>query len=276
MSRSLTRAERTRLATAIARRSPLRLNVSGRTLSEAQAIQIWKAVRAYAPGLTEPSVPAALLDAGQKAQFRRAFARQTGRLLDCASGPVSFAEAHALWMIATRAAPQPSSRHQGKDERVPRVAGPAAAVLAALPLAACATLLGGNVKGSFSCSAPGGSCAPSTVIDDSALAMIQNARPMTPAARPWSQPPMRGDGKVIAASNSLVHRDRRVLKVVFPAFVDQRGFLHEARVVHAVADTGGWMQLGDPGDAQPSPSARAVSLDEQTNIEAMRAITDCP
>ncbi|MEL0254290.1 MAG: conjugal transfer protein, partial [Novosphingobium sp.] len=38
-------------------------------------------------------------------------------------------------------------------------------------LSGCTTF-GGNVKGNFSCSAPDGICAPSSSIDDRALAMI--------------------------------------------------------------------------------------------------------
>ena len=45
----------------------------------------------------------------------------------------------------------------------------------ATQLAACASMLGGNVKGNFSCSAPGGTCAPSTVIDDQALSVAVRA-----------------------------------------------------------------------------------------------------
>ncbi|MGC1468756.1 MAG: hypothetical protein WA793_05170, partial [Sphingorhabdus sp.] len=105
------------------------------------------------------------------------------------------------------------------------------------------------------------------LIDDGALAMIQNARPMTPTSQPWSQPSMRGEGKVIAVSNGIAHRERRVLKVVFPAFVDQRGFLHEPRVVHAVADQGGWMQLAAPADLPAlaqSPSPRSETSTDGT------------
>ena len=75
---------------------------------------------------------------------------------------------------------------------------------------------------------------------------------------------MRGEGKVIAANNGMAHRDRRVLKVVFPSFVDQRGYLHEARVVHAVADPGGWMQLADSGNTLTTqavkPPAQNMSM----------------
>ena len=264
MSRFLTKTERHRLATAIARRSRLRLNVSGPALTEAQATLLWKAVCSETACRVSVLKASPQLGTAQVAQFRRALSRQSDQLLDCAVEAVSLAEAQAIWTMAKSITLGRTRRDRPGTERRHRAAGPAVAMLAALPLAACATLLGGNVKGNFSCSAPGGTCAPSTVIDDTALAMIQNARPMTPAARPWSQPPMRGDGKVIAANNGMAHRDRRVLKVVFPSFVDQRGYLHEARVVHAVADPGGWMQLADSGNTLTTqavkPPAQNMSM----------------
>jgi conjugal transfer pilus assembly protein TraV len=141
-------------------------------------------------------------------------------------------------------------------------------------MAACTTFLGSNIKGSFSCNAPGGTCAPSTVIDDQALSVIQNARPMTPAG-PYFQPSARrpapvaalapaGRGRLVAASEGLVHRERRVLKVVFPSYVDGAGNLHEPRIVHTVADEGGWMQLssGAPnaGDQLAGRSEAAAAI----------------
>lgn len=264
MSRVLTRLEHRRLAAAIAMRSRLRLNVSGPALTEAQATLLWKAV------CSETACRVSVLNASPQlgttdvAQFRRALSRQSHQLLDCAVEAVSLAEAQAVWTMAKSITLGRARRDRPVTERRHLAAGPAVAILASLPLAACATLLGGNVKGNFSCSAAGGTCAPSTVIDDTALAMIQNARPMTPAARPWSQPPLRGDGKVIATTSGMVHRDRRVLKVVFPSFVDQRGYLHEARVVHAVADPGGWMQLADSGNTLTTqvgePPVQSMSL----------------
>lgn len=275
MSRCLTQTERHRLATAIARRSRLRLNVSGPALTQAQATLLWKAVCSEIACRFSVRKASSQLGTADVTQFRRALSRQSDQLLDCAADAVSLAEARALWTMATSITPGRARRARPGTARRHRAAGPAVAMLAALPLAACATFLGGNVKGNFSCSAPGGSCAPSTVIDDTALAMIQNARPMTPAARPWSQPPMRGDGKVIAANNGMAHRDRRVLKVVFPSFVDQRGYLHEARVVHAVADPGGWMQLADPGNTlttevvKPPSQTMAIKTDDARTSSAL-------
>jgi conjugal transfer pilus assembly protein TraV len=275
MSRLLSSLEHHRLATAIAKKSRLRLNVARPALTEAQATLLWKAVcskSAYGVSVLKTSPQ---LGTAQVAQFRRVLLRQSDQLLDCAVGAVSLAEAQAIWAMAKSISPGGARRDRPGTERCHRAAASAVAMLSVLPLAACATLLGGNVKGNFSCSAPGGTCAPSTVIDDAALAMIQNARPMTPAARPWSQPPMRGDGKVMAANNGMVHRDRRILKVVFPSFVDQRGYLHEARVVHAVADPGGWMQLAHSGNTltaqvvKPPAQTMAMKTDDASTSSAI-------
>lgn len=164
-----------------------------------------------------------------------------------------------------------------QHRKLSRAARIAALGLAASQLTACASLLGGNVKGSFACSAPGGTCAPSTLIDDQALAVIQNARPMTPTtnrpAGPYFQPPARGaqstalrvpagEGRLAAASPGMVHRERRVLRVVFPSYVDGAGNFHEPRVVHTVADQGGWMELSSgeltAGDALAGRKAAAA------------------
>lgn len=264
MSRTLSRREARRLGDAIAARSGLRLARSRPGLSEAQAETLWRSVCTEAR-LAASDDPAAetFLAPAQMARLNPALMRQSGGLLQCLQDRVTVGEARAYWRVASAVAPMPVLR---KSNRFARAGGAAAACLAALPLAACATLFGGNVKGNFSCSAPGGTCAPSTVIDDAALATIQNARPMTPTSGPWPQPQhrMRGEGQVIAAANDVVHRDRRVVKVVFPSYVDQRGYLHEARVVHAVADAGGWMQLGgagrDPQAPSPMPREQAAQV----------------
>ena len=50
-----------------------------------------------------------------------------------------------------------------------------ATAILALTIAGCATL-GGNVKGDFSCRAPEGSCAPTSMIDDAATRASQAQR----------------------------------------------------------------------------------------------------
>lgn len=118
-----------------------------------------------------------------------------------------------------------------------------------MSLAGCATF-GGNVKGSFSCAAPDGICAPSSNIDDRALAMISgdasegNTLPVGDYER-------RLPGQVNRASASQPARmaaadpsrtREKVLRIVFQPYIDERGRLHEASAVHAVVASGDWQQ----------------------------------
>lgn len=160
-------------------------------------------------------------------------------------------------------------------------------MISSAALSSCGILLPDNVKGSFVCSAPGGTCAPSTVIDDQAIALIAAAPPQQSTsqradARPYSRKqvqrlaPAQSDTGYARYrgfardSDSLAHRDARTLRVVFPAFVDEAGNLHEARVIHTVMDQGGWAQLleGSPaptiddGEAEEVTAALAPALPE--------------
>lgn len=135
-----------------------------------------------------------------------------------------------------------------RTRRARQLAAAAAGVLLAAGLLGCTTLAG-NVSGSFSCDAPGGTCAPSTVIDDSALAAIEQT-----SALEQLQPagPYRYDdgdlGPLVAASAGAEPGGGKVLKVVFPAYVDRFGRLHEQAVVRAVVD--------DPGQRLAALSGR--------------------
>ena len=84
----------------------------------------------------------------------------------------------------------------------------------ALTIAGCATL-GGNVKGDFSCRAPEGSCAPTSMIDDAATRASQAER----TGHPSAVAPQAGD---------------RELRIVVAGYRDEVGRIHEARVVHVV------------------------------------------
>jgi conjugal transfer pilus assembly protein TraV len=182
--------------------------------------------------------------------------------------PLSRQSGLAVWRLAIRLGDLAARR---SPSPVARAASIAVIGLAATQLAACTSLFGGNIKGSFACSAPGGTCAPSTVIDDQALSVIQNARPMTPAGPYIRQPAAArpvtasytpsGSGRLTSAGGGMVHRERRVLKVVFPSFVDGGGNLHEPRIVHAVVDDGAWMELssGEPNVANRSRAVRSAS-----------------
>jgi len=133
-------------------------------------------------------------------------------------------------------------------------------------LSGCTTL-GGNVRGSFSCAAPDGICAPSATIDDRALAMITDEAGPDPVAAP-----ARGDGKrvrgadarasrltpVRAAPADLSRTQEKVLRIVFQPYIDGRGRLHEASAVRAVVARGDW-QDGFPATASAKPELGASS-----------------
>jgi conjugal transfer pilus assembly protein TraV len=105
------------------------------------------------------------------------------------------------------------------------------------------TTMGGNIKGNFSCMAPDGICAPSSTIDDRALAMIAGEdgdRMITPAG-PYNAPQSAGRGFDTAAA-APARSQERVLRIVFPAQIDGAGRLHEQTAVHAVVERGEWQR----------------------------------
>lgn len=259
----LTPEQHAGLVRAVARRSGGTVSLPRGPISRREAILLWHdLVAAYAPPQGR------LLTPWELAKLRgRAWVRSAGHVA-LGEGTLSLASGLAFWRLAVRLGMLAERR---TPSGLARAATMAAVGLAATQLAACTSLFGGNIKGSFACSAPGGTCAPSTLIDDQALSVIQNARPMTPAGPYIRQPAAAkaiaasyvptGSGRIAAAGEGMVHRERRVLKVVFPSFVDGGGNLHEPRIVHAVVDDGAWMQLssGEPnlGD---QVEGRAISL----------------
>ena len=162
------------------------------------------------------------------------------------------------------------------------------AALAAVSLAALAVLngcatLGGNVKGSFSCQAPDGICAPSSTIDDRALAMISgDAGDTVIPAGPYQAPAQQPRAMRTAMTTPVPMADRsaaaasrtreKVLRVVFQPYIDDRGRLHEATAVHTVVQSQ-W-QAQALADATPipdrNPAARPtdVSLADAVDREA--------
>ena len=251
------------LTRAIARRSRGQVSVPQVRIARAEAIGLWHDVAAaFAPSTSR------LLTQRELDQLRRRAWRKSAGHAALSEEAMPLANAVAFWRLSCRLGNLAERR---PSPVLVRAAGVAALGLAATQLAACTSLFGGNIKGSFACSAPGGTCAPSTLIDDQALSVIQNARPMTPAG-PYikrqgeartttaSYTPS-GEGRIADAGNGMVHRERRVLKVVFPSFVDGGGNLHEPRIVHAVVDDGAWMQLssGEPNLGE-QVQARAISL----------------
>lgn len=120
------------------------------------------------------------------------------------------------------------------------------AALAALTVATsgCA-VLGGNVKGSFSCRAPEGNCAPTSVIDEAAT---QASGKAPEAMRPPSARvlPQISEGR---------------LRVVLAAYRDDNGRNHEARVVEVPLPTSAASQFQAPANRREVARAlaRAVS-----------------
>jgi len=129
------------------------------------------------------------------------------------------------------------------------------AALAALAVASsgCA-VLGGNVKGSFSCRAPEGNCAPTSVIDEAAT---QTSGKAPEAMRPPSARilPQISEGR---------------LRVVLAAYRDDNGRNHEARVVEVPLPTSAASQFQDPASRREVARAlaRAVSAARQPESAA--------
>lgn len=247
---------------AVERRSGGQVRIPIVNLGRSDAIALWQDLVA---AFGEPKDRA--LSPRELTLLRQRAWRRSAGYIALSQSSLTLPAGLALWNLAGQIETLLARRSQTEPAHsgLARAAGVAALGLAATQLAACTSLWGGNIKGNFACSAPGGTCAPSTVIDDQALAVIQNARPMVPASGPYFQPPARasaqsarlvptGSGRIAAASTGVAHRERRVLKVVFPSYVDGAGNFHEPRVVHTVADAGGWMQLSGatgPGTAIP-------------------------
>lgn len=113
-----------------------------------------------------------------------------------------------------------------------RVRNLACGIVATPLLAGCATL-GGNVEGSFTCRAPGGTCAPTSLIDAKATGV---------AASQETQP---------VASVPVGTSVGRSLRIVLAAHRDEAGREHEARVVQVVLPepaNAGWRQPSGTGE----------------------------
>lgn len=157
---------------------------------------------------------------------------------------------------------------------MPRSVRLATLLVSVSALAGCMTM-GGNIKGSFSCRAPDGICAPSGTIDDQALAIIsgeEGDRMVTPAG-PY--PAERKDGRAYQTATATPARSReRVLRIVFPAQIDGAGRLHEQTAVHAVVERGDWQQADGARAVATTPAAvaSAAATDGDTLIAALDRI----
>jgi len=135
----------------------------------------------------------------------------------------------------------------------------------ALGLLGGCSMLNGNVKGSFSCRAPDGTCAPTSRIDDAAVAMLVGETPVEarPAAARCTGDRCGAVGGTIAARavNAPQRRSgEKVLRIMFPAYIDDLGRLHEASAIHTVVESGDWIPAGNAPTVAAKdtpPAARA-------------------
>lgn len=130
-----------------------------------------------------------------------------------------------------------------------------AACLLGLGLGGCTTL-GTNVNAKFRCDAPEGVCAPSMVIDDSALARIEETSSqdlLNPAGpfrmddgieAPVHSPALGAEALIAQAAPSYE------LAVVFPGYTDASGTVHARRTVRTEA------ALPGRGDAMETMAMR--------------------
>lgn len=135
-------------------------------------------------------------------------------------------------------------------------------------LSGCASL-GGNVKGDFTCRAPGGICAPSSMIDDRALAMIsgEDGDRLIQPTGPYAEPPTEGWGYQNVAAPARTRE--RVLRIVFPAQIDAAGRLHEQSAVHAVVEQGEWSQALAGNAVASTPDRVAAATGGDTLLAAV-------
>ena len=159
------------LGRAVTRKSRGQVSLPPVTIDRAEAIALWQLV-----ALSFGNADGRLLAARDLDRLRRRAWQVSQGYAALGETSLSLDAGLAFWRLALRLGNLAERR---KASGLTRAASVAALGLAATQLAACTSLFGGNIKGSFACSAPNGTCAPSTVIDEQALSVIQNARPLT-------------------------------------------------------------------------------------------------
>ena len=225
-----------------------------------------------------------LLNSHEMASLNRALARRTDARVRVGPEPISVAQGIALWNAAAAfgevpaARTLPSARGQRRKPRAAivrdsaalrRVLGTGAVLVAAASLGACMSF-GGNVKGDFSCRAPGGICAPTSTIDDAALALIGADQGVVPAG-PYSAPTMGAPRMIQAGANEPVRSGEKVLRIVFPSHIDRAGRFRETTAIHAVVERAVWTTA----PAAPARRISAVTLEgssRQVAASTMRSL----
>ena len=203
-----------------------------------------------------------MLTPAEMLSLDRALVRRTHGRVRVGSTPISVAQAHALWhstiSFVFERAPTPlgrlrhrlsAAKRRREDHAMQRLLRGGAVIAASASLSACATL-GGNVKGNFACRAPDGICAPTSVIDDAALALIAGDHGGTTPAGPYTPSNDVGPRSTLAATQPI-RTGERVLRIVFPAHIDAAGRFRETSAVHAVVERGGWMTASVAASAGP-------------------------
>ena len=221
-----------------------------------------------------------LLNSHEMALLNRALARRTGDRVRVGPEPISVTQGIALWNaaamfgeapIAGSLASAPRRRRKARPAIVRdssgfrRTLGAGAALVATASLGAC-TSLGGNVQGNFSCRAPDGICAPTSTIDDAALALIGGDESVIPAG-PYSAPSTETPHLIRTAANEPVRSGEKVLRIVFPSHIDRAGRFRETTAIHAVVERAGWTTASAP----PAPRMSGVTLQEPSQQFAERA-----
>lgn len=210
-----------------------------------------------------------LLTPQEMASLDRALVKRTGGRLRIGGQAMSVAQGIAIWNATASFESEPARppsgigallpRSRDRDARVRdgvalrRALSAGAGLAAAASLAGCATF-GGNVKGSFACRAPDGICAPTSRIDDAALALISGEPSVSPAG-PYMSPRPASPYLTPIAAREPVRSGEKVLRIVFPAHIDAAGRFREATAIHAVVERGEWIAAADTG---PSPQRTAM------------------
>lgn len=229
--------------------------------------------------MNEPVMTDVVLTSDEMKAFNALLENRSSGRITVGPVPISRNQARALWRASKAFAPAPQLPvivRSGPARRHELHCTGAVVALSAVALSGCATL-GGNVKGSFSCRAPDGICAPTSKIDDQALAMIAGDVGQI-APTDAIQPPDRGDPMMIPVSGGahLTRSTEKVLRIVFPAHVDRLGRYREASAIHAVVERGAWMTAaaGPQGVEQavaPRMEQRAMSDASPSLVELASA-----
>jgi len=211
--------------------------------------------------------------------LNRALARRTGGRISVGFKPISVSQGIDLWNATESFESRSSevsivqdtgqlgetqhrfSKSEGSGFR--RILGTGTSVVVAASLAGCATF-GTNVNGDFACRAPDGICAPTSKIDDEALAMISGESGMTPAGPFLYDSPSSG---VVTAAREPVRSGEKVLRIVFPAHIDGSGRFREVTAIHAVVERGAWLEASNTLVA-PRAAARRDDLIRAAQVSA--------